>query len=352
MSEKCDPVNGKKRSALTPARDRGRLPAMWLAGDVGGTKIMLGLYERAARRPREVVVETIRTGDAPHLSAVIEEFLHRHLPATRRIEGATLGVAGPVIDGRAQLTNVPWHVDASRISASTGIARVALLNDLEALAHAVEVLDESELDVLQAGQPTPRGNAVIIAAGTGLGEAVLVDRDGRLVPSPSEGGHADFAARTGREAGLMAALTKWFGRAEWESVLSGPGLVNLHRFTHDDASCAATEGITEKRLLPARITEAGLAGSCPGCAEALDLFVRAYGAEAGNMAMRSVATRGVFVAGGIAPKILPALRDGRFMDAFLAKQPMHGLVARIPVKVILNPRAALVGCAVHAAGGS
>jgi glucokinase len=322
---------------------------MWLAGDIGGTKILLGLYAPSARRPREVVVETFRTADARSLPAVIDTFVQRHLTGQNRIDAATLGVAGPVIDGRAQLTNVPWQLDAREIAASTGIVRVSLVNDLEALGHAVGVLDETELEVLQPGRPTARGNAVIIAAGTGLGEAVLIARDGRLVPVPSEGGHADFAARTAREAGLTAALTRWYGRAEWESVLSGPGIVNLHRFTHDEGACAATAGATADRERPARITRAALDGSCPRCVEALDLFVSAYGAEAGNMALRSVATRGVYVGGGIAPKILPALRDGRFMTAFLAKAPMGKLVEKIPVSVILNPRAALLGSAVHAA---
>jgi glucokinase len=320
---------------------------MWLAGDIGGTKIMLGLYDPSPGRPREVVVETFRTADAQSLAAVIETFVHRHLAVGRRIDAATFGVAGPVIDGRAQLTNVPWRLDAREIAESTGIARLALVNDLEALAHSVSVLDEGELEVLQRGSPSARGNAVIIAAGTGLGEAVLIDHDGRLVATPSEGGHADFAARTAREASLMAALTGWYGRAQWESVLSGPGLVNLHRFTHGDAPCVAVDGPARER--PARVTQAALEGSCPRCVEALDLFVAAYGAEAGNMALRSVATRGVFVGGGIAPKILPALRDGRFMRAFRAKAPMDDLIERIPVAVILHPHAAILGSAVHAA---
>jgi glucokinase len=147
----------------------------------------------------------------------------------------------------------------------------------------------------------------------------------------------------------MAALTRWYGRAEWESVLSGPGLINLHRFTHDDAGCAAVAGASGRRELPARITEAALSGSCSRCVEALELFIDSYGAEAGNMALRSVATRGVFIGGGIAPKILSALKDGRFMRAFRAKPPMDDLLSRIPVKVILNPTAALLGSAVHAA---
>jgi glucokinase len=321
---------------------------MWLAGDVGGTKITLGLYERAIPRPREIAVETIPTAEAESLPSALAAFIGRHR-GTGAIDAATIGVAGPVLNGRAELTNVPWVIDAAEIARAVDIGHVALVNDLEALGHAIPVLHDDEVAVIQAGRPSARGSAVIIAAGTGLGEAVLIDYDGRLVPSPSEGGHADFAARNEREAALMAALTRWYGRASWEAVLSGPGLVNLHRFTHDGSRCPATEGVPDEDR-PARITGAALAGGCSRCVEALELFVDAYGAEAGNMAVRAVATRGVFVGGGIAPKILPALRDGRFVAAFRSKTPMDDLVAGIPVKVILNRNAPLMGSAVHAMG--
>jgi glucokinase len=223
-----------------------------------------------------------------------------------------------------------------------------LINDLEALAHSVEVLRDDELAVLQAGTPaSDGGHAALIAAGTGLGQAYLHRVGDRLVPAPSEGGHADFAARTDREHDFARHLRGRFGRAEVEHVLSGRGLVNLHRFTHDDRECTATAE-TQPDDRAARISSAGLAGTCAGCVEALDLFVGVYGAEAGNLALRGLATAGLFVGGGIAPKILPALTDGRFIAAFLDKAPMGALIASIPVKVILTEHAALLGAAVHA----
>jgi glucokinase len=191
------------------------------------------------------------------------------------------------------------------------------------------------------------GNAAVIAAGTGLGQACLHRVDGRLRPVPSEGGHADFAARTDREIGLVKMLRERFGRAEVEQVLSGPGLLNLHRFTHHGGECAVLEGGAEEED-PARISRAGMSGRCQQCADALRMFVSAYGAEAGNLALRAVATSGLYVGGGIAPKILPALTTGGFMDAFLAKEPMRELLEKVPVKVILNPEAALIGAAIHA----
>ena len=213
--------------------------------------------------------------------------------------------------------------------------------------NSVDVLTADEVSVLQEGTPRADGNAAVIAAGTGLGQAILHRVGGRLDPVASEGGHADFAARTDREIELVKMLRERFGRAEVEQVLSGPGLVNLHRFTHRGGQCEMLEGVDEADA-PARISQAGLSGRCQQCADALRMFVSAYGAEAGNLALRTMATSGVYVGGGIAPKILPALRTGVFMDAFVAKEPMRELLEQVPVKVILNPEAGLIGAAVHA----
>ena len=251
-----------------------------------------------------------------------------------------------------------------------GFRRVRLLNDLEAMAYAVPVLAGDELAVLQEGTRIASGNVAVIAAGTGLGEGMLLNIDGRLVPGQSEGGHADFAARTPRELEMVAALTRLFGRVSAEHILSGPGLVNVYHFTHDaldtqDESAADNQlgcrrrprsrepaprsaPSTTHRSCRPRISASALAGRCARCVETLEMFVSAYGAEAGNIGLRVVATAGVYVGGGIAPRILPALRDGRFMDAFRAKAPLDGLVAKMPVAVILNPQAGLLGAAVHA----
>jgi glucokinase len=238
-----------------------------------------------------------------------------------------------------------------------------VLNDLEALAYGVTVLQSDELAVLQHGVPVPGGNAAVIAAGTGLGEGVLHNIAGRFVPSASEGGHADFAARTPRELDMVRELTRVFGRVSNEHVVSGPGLVNVYQFTHQSFGtertltpasvmpthlCSAVGSLKDAAELPARISAAAMEGRCAACVDAFDLFVSAYGSEAGNLALRSVATAGVYIGGGIAPKILPALRSGGFLEAFRAKQPMRDLVATMPVAVILNSDAGLIGAAVHA----
>jgi glucokinase len=264
------------------------------------------------------------------------------------IDSACFGVAGPVLGEIAQLTNAPWHVDVRLVAKTFGIGRAALLNDLEAMAYGVPMLEPSEVQVLQEGQPIPGGNMAVIAAGTGLGEALIHSVGGRLIPSRSEAGHADFAARTEREIDLMRALTARFGRAEVEEVLSGRGLVNLHRITHTDGGCLALEDESSPDA-PAEISKAALERRCGGCVEALGLFVDAYGAEAGNLALRTVSTGGLFVGGGIALKILPALVDGRFMRAFRDKAPLADMVARMPVAVILNPDVGMLGAAVYAA---
>jgi glucokinase len=207
--------------------------------------------------------------------------------------------------------------------------------------------------VLQEGVADPDGNAAVIAAGTGLGEALLHNLDGRFIPAASEGGHADFAARTARELELAAELIRAYGRVEVERVVSGKGLVNVFRFTHGarDArnACDQMPRDLEGPELAASVSACALERRCPRCVEALELFVSAYGAEAGNLALRYMATAGVYVGGGIAPKVLPAIVDGRFMDAFLDKDPMVDLLRTFPVQVILNPAAGLLGAAVRAA---
>jgi glucokinase len=319
---------------------------MLLAGDVGGTKTLLGLFERDDRRPRPVAIRSYPTNEFRSFTDILDAFA-RDLDRSFVVDAAAAGVAGPVMGDTARLTNIDWDVNASEIRTRFGTTRAQLLNDLEAMASSASVLTADELAVLQDRVARPDGNAVVIAAGTGLGEAYLHRVAGRLRPVPSEGGHADFAPRTDREIELLRRLRADYGRAEVEHVLSGPGLLNLHRFTHDGRECPSIHGL-DAIDAPAGVSQAALEGRCPSCVEALDMFVSAYGAEAGNLALRGVATAGVFVGGGIAPKILPALKDGRFIDAFRAKGPMTELVSRMPVMVILNPEAGLLGAAVYA----
>jgi glucokinase len=325
---------------------------MLLAGDIGGTKTLLGLFDEARPRPRLVTRRSYETNAFDSFSAILDAFA-RDVGNSLPISAAAAGVAGPVIGNRAALTNIAWDISCDEIADRCSTTGVRLLNDLEAMANSVEVLTPDELVVLQEGVLRAEGNAAVIAAGTGLGEAFLHRVNGRLRPVPSEGGHADWAARTDPEVGLLLMLRGDFGRAEVEHVLSGPGLRNIYRFIHRGKDCDPVRGVAPDQV-PAAITRSALAGRCPLCVETLSMFVSAYGAEAGNLALHGVATAGVYVGGGIAPKILPALQEGRFIEAFRAKGAMTELVSKIPVKVILNPDAGLLGAAVAAqelAGG-
>lgn len=336
---------------------------MLLAADVGGTKTLLGLFEEAPERPKSIEVGEFVTLDYDSIVPMVREFLKAERVEARAIRAASFGVAGAVTDNVARLTNVPWLVDGEAIAEAASLPGVHVLNDLQAMAYAVPVLEPSELDYLQQGVAQSGGNAAVIAAGTGLGEALLLNVDGRFIPGATEGGHADWGARTPREIEMLAALTRIYGRCSVEHVLCGPGLVNIYQFTHDvwgsreyltpaalvpARTCDAVGSVKDPADLPAAISKAALENRCAKCREALEMFIDAYGAEAGNLALRTTATAGVYVGGGIAPKLLPAIRGGRFMDAFRAKEPMSDFVATIPVAVILNSEAGLLGAAVHA----
>lgn len=320
---------------------------MLLAGDVGGTKTLLGLFAPGPKRPATVKTELFRTLDFPDLGALASEFLRRAGFDARDLEGACFGVAGPVKDGRAQLTNVPWRVDAEAICRDLPVPRTEVINDLAALAWSIPVLDRSEIEVLSEGEPDPAGAIVLIAAGTGLGVALLPKIGGTFVPLPSEGGHVDFSARTEDEARLQSALIDEFGRADLEHVLSGPGLVNIHRSMHRNGCAAIPQGV-DPRDMPPLITQAALEGGCFDCMNTLYLFVSVYGAAAGNLALSALATGGVFLGGGIAPKILKALRRPLFLESFWSKAPLESLMLRVPVSVILNAEAGLLGAATFA----
>ena len=336
---------------------------MLLAADVGGTKTLLGLFARAPERPTRIEVGEFITLDYDNLAPMIREFLKANGVEARAIEAATLGVAGAVTDQVARMTNVPWVVDAAAVTQAANLRRVHVINDLEAMAFSVAVLEPEELAFLQHGVAQPTGNAAVIAAGTGLGEAFLHNMEGRFIPGASEGGHADWGARTPREIELLSTLVRIYGRCSVEHVICGPGLVNIYQFTHESfgsrtfitpaalvpaRTCAGVGTVEDPADLPAAISRSALEKRCAKCEEALELFVAAYGAEAGNLALRTVATAGVYIGGGIAPKILSALESGAFVDAFRDKEPLSAFVATIPIAVILNSEAGLVGAAVHA----
>ncbi len=320
---------------------------MLLAGDLGATNTRLGIFERTTGRPRERATLDFGTDDYPGLAPMIREFLERTSTKPEDIEAGCVGVAGPVIEQRVYPTNIDWVVDGAEVMQSLGIRRLWLLNDVEAMAYSVPSLQPDELKALQPGRRNAAGNGCLLTAGTGLGAAMLINISGAWQPSPSEAGHSDFCARTPREIALLQQLTEWYGRAHTENVVSGPGLVNLAKFVSKGQSKVFQE-TTDPDELPAKITQAALDGSCEHCVEALDMFMSAFGAAAGNFAMQCVSTGGVFLGGGIPPKILSAFDGPRFMEAFTAKSPMEDLMQSIPVSIILHKQAGLLGAAVYA----
>jgi glucokinase len=325
---------------------------MLLAADVGGTKTLLGLFRTGRHRPAPQIVREYATLDFDGLEDLVFTFLEE--TGTAAVDAVSIGVAGPVTGLVARMTNVPWPADATGISERLRQTPVRLLNDLEAMAYAVPFLERDEIGELQAGKAVAGGNAALIAAGTGLGEALLHHVNGQFVPSPSEAGHADFAARTPRELAFVEQMARVYGRVDNERVISGPGLVNLFRFTHGTQdlkkACRVLGPDVDPVDLPAAIAEAAIERRCEQCAEALDMFVEAYGAEAGNLALRVVATGGVYIGGGIAPKLFPVLEHGPFVRAFRDKAPMADLLRTMPVRVILNPGAGLLGAAIKGTG--
>jgi glucokinase len=323
---------------------------MFLAGDIGGTKTLLGVFE-----PTDDGLKVVHEGSFPSKSyatfdAVLAEFLAGRTGPMLR--AACFGVAGTVVNGRCQLTNLPWVLAEKALADGIGVPRVKLLNDLEATAFGMLTLPASDTAVLQPGaSPTPSraGNIAVIAAGTGLGEAMLYWDGTRYHPIASEGGHAEFGPTSDREVGLWQFLRKRFGgHVSYERVLSGPGFLNIYDFLKEEGTLEEPTWLAEKIQkghANAVISEHGLAGDVPLCVETLSTFASIYGAEAGNQALRCVAVGGVFVGGGIAPKLLPALRSRSFLDSFSDKGRFEGFLKGIEVCAALNPRAALLGAA-------
>jgi glucokinase len=319
---------------------------MILAGDVGGTKTILAFFEVQADRLVSVAETTYPSREHKSLDELVVGFLSGiKLQPTC----ACFGVAGPVRDGRAQTTNLPWEVETERLARELAIRDVAVINDLEATAYGISALDRADFAELHPGVPNGHGNQAVIAAGTGLGEAGLYWNGNHHLPFSCEGGHCDFSPHDDLELELAAHLIRRFGHSAWERVLSGPGLVNLFEFLATKNRNATEEefvrDIRQSADPAAAISQAAIAQRSLLCSGALDLFVRLYGAEAGNLALKMMATGGVYIGGGIAPKILPKLQDGKFRDAFLAKGRLRPVLETIPIRVILNSKTALIGAA-------
>jgi len=320
---------------------------MILAGDVGGTKTLIGLFELEGGHLRSVREATFPSEDFGALEEILQLFFRKeHRPTLR---SACFGVAGPVIAGRSKTTNLPWQLDESNLAAELQVPSVKLLNDLEAAAHAMRHLPPTELSVLQRGLKR-EGNIAIIAAGTGLGEACLYWDCETHHAIASEGGHADFAPRTDQEIELLQYLApKFGGHVSYERVLSGDGLYNIYMFLRDCGHGIEPPWLTEQLKSsddpPAVISKVGLSGKAPLCIEALNLFSSIYGAETGNLVLKFLAVGGAFVAGGIAPKILATLQNGSFMSGFIDKGRFSELMRNTEVHVAMNPKAPLIGAA-------
>jgi glucokinase len=330
-----------------------------LAGDIGGTKTVLALCDAApppGAAPGTLAFTIVHEqvylcADFPSLEAVLAEFLPAGAP--HGVTAACFGVAGPVVGGAAQITNLPWRIDAAALTARLAVP-VALLNDLQATALGALVLPAAAFAVLQPeANPAPGGTIAVIAPGTGLGEALLVHDGARYRALPSEGGHADFAPGTDDEIALLRYLRGLHGRhVSYERVLSGAGIGDLYGFVRAATGTAEPAWLTAELAAGDRnavISGIALAGRDPACVRALDLFVEILGAEAGNLALRGLTTGGVVIGGGIPPKILPALRHRGFLDRFTTKGRFAAWTAGLGVRVTLEPRAALFGAAHHAA---
>ena len=320
---------------------------MILAGDVGGTKVHLALFDFINGKLECSRDKIFPAKNYSGLEEIVTEFL-----GAFKVTAACFGVPGPVRNGRLRLTNLPWTLDSNELSINLGITHVFLINDLEANGYGVAELTADQIYTLSEGDVSQIGNRALLAAGTGLGEALLIWSDGSHTPYPSEGGHADYAPRNEDEIDLLRFLKqKYNGRISTERVVSGIGLTNIYEFLRE------VRGVEEPAWLAARIakedpnaviTELSLAAKSEICEKAMDMFVSAYGAQAGNLALTILSVGGLYVGGGIAPRILEKLKDGTFMKAFTDKGRLSQLLVNMPVRVILESRAALMGAAAYA----
>jgi glucokinase len=317
-----------------------------LAGDVGGTTTRLAGYEiSGGGKLRTVVEQEYKGADYAGLDDIVAHFVAAHaLHPTH----ACCGISGPVHEGSAKPTNLPWTIRAESLARQLHLPTFLLINDLEATAWGVAALEASDVETLNTGQAGARGNAAVIAAGTGLGEAGLFWDGTHHRPFACEGGHADFAPRSALEIEMLQYLSVRHGRVSYERVVSGQGLCNIYEFLCKTPGRKEVPAVAESMRgqdLAAAISQAALERRSPLCVEALDMLVSIYGAEAGNLALKIMAYGGLYVAGGIAPKIITKLRDGTFMRAYVAKGRMQRVVEAMPVHVIMNPNTALLGAA-------
>jgi glucokinase len=328
---------------------------MILAGDVGGTKVHLALYDFANGRLNPIRDQKFPAHEFATLDDVVQKFLSGDgTDAARRkdILAACFGCPGPVRDGRLKLTNLPWVLDTRDLVKSLGIPHISLINDLEANGYGIPELAPESIFTLHEGDLEATGHAGLMAAGTGLGEALLIWDGQKHRPIPSEGGHADFAARSKREIALLEYLRSTLnGRVSWERVVSGIGIKNIYAFLRDVEKINEPSWLHDRMMAEdpnAVIGQCAEDGSSSLCFETMKIFTGAYGAEAGNIALQVLATGGMYLGGGIAPKILKTLKNGTFTQAFIDKGRLSPLVESVPVRVILDDTCALLGAAAFA----
>jgi len=319
-----------------------------LAGDVGGTKCNLALFSEYEGKLTTVFRQRFASKEFAHFDLIVKEFSRQaatHL-SSDRVVAAGFGVAGPVIDNHVRATNLPWTVDARTLEKELGVDNVVLMNDLGASGHSIEHLLADEFCVLNPGKPERGGTRALIAAGTGLGQSIMFWDGTRYRIVPSEGGHSDFAPHTDQQIELLRFMRRRYPQVSFELILSGRGFRTIHEFL---APSVRHHSFEDPDADPApEITQYGLAKTCPVCVETLDLWTSIYGAEAGNLALKVLALGGVYVAGGIAVKIIEKMKDGRFFNAFRDKWKFENLLSNIPVSVVLNESAPLLGAAYEA----
>jgi glucokinase len=323
-----------------------------LAGDIGGTKCNLVLVDQREGSFQVRFREHFPTHEYSRFEDMIDAFLRAAKQASsanagEQILAAGFGVAGPVMDRRVQMTNVAWALDGDSLERQLGTPHVVLLNDLEATGYSLAWLKPEQLLTLNAGVPAPGAGQALLAAGTGLGEAILRWNGDRYVVAPSEGGHCDFAPRNEKEIELLRHMKKSNEPVSFEMILSGRGFGVIHEFLNSGVRHPSFEQPGADQA--PEITKRGLDGSCPVCVETLDLWTAIYGAEAGNLALKALSRGGVFVAGGIAPKILPKMNDGTFLRAFCQKEKFEEMLSRMPLQIVLNEEAPMLGAAAEAA---
>lgn len=324
----------------------------WLAGDIGGTKTILRLVAPEAQGLRTLAEATYASAQYDHLNAIIAEFLRA--AGDSQPQRACLAIAGPVVNQTARLTNLPWHLDSRQMQVVLNIPQIELINDFAAVGYGIPALGSEDLCVLQAAPSQPQQPIAVLGAGTGLGEALLVWHQDHYNVLSLEGGHADFPARTELEIGLLRFLQKRHGRVSVERVVSGQGIPAIYEYLRERQWAPESAEVRSQMQTEdpaAVIARYGLAKTDKLCDQTLELFIAAYGAEAGNLALKSLPYGGVYIAGGIAPKLLPRIQDGTLLQNFLDKGRLRTILETIRVSVVLNPKVGLIGAALAAARG-